>query len=144
MRLWSLHPRYLDSKGLVALWREALLAQKVLKGDTRGYRAHPQLERFRVESAGIAAIATYLEEIYRESVRRGYNFDKNKIAPGRIRTKIAVSAGQIDFELEHLRSKLRVRDHACFERIAWLKRPLTHPLFTRIPGPVEEWERGRP
>lgn len=32
MRLWTLHPKYLDTKGLVALWREALLAQKVLQG----------------------------------------------------------------------------------------------------------------
>ncbi|HKX52383.1 MAG TPA: pyrimidine dimer DNA glycosylase/endonuclease V [Nitrosospira sp.] len=37
MRLWTLHPRYLDTKGLVAAWREALLAQKVLSGLTSGY-----------------------------------------------------------------------------------------------------------
>ena len=39
MRLWSLHPRYFDSKGLTAAWREALLARAVLTGQTRGYRA---------------------------------------------------------------------------------------------------------
>ena len=50
MRLWTLHPRYLDARGLVALWREALLAQKVLRGKTRGYRAHPQLQRFREQA----------------------------------------------------------------------------------------------
>lgn len=38
MRLWTLHPKYLDPKGLVALWRETLLAQRVLAGRTRGYR----------------------------------------------------------------------------------------------------------
>jgi hypothetical protein len=43
MRLWSLHPQYLDPQGLVALWREALLAQAVLRGKTRGYKHHPQL-----------------------------------------------------------------------------------------------------
>ena len=43
MRLWSIHPRYLDSMGLVALWREALLAQAVLRGETKGYKFHPQL-----------------------------------------------------------------------------------------------------
>jgi hypothetical protein len=32
MRLWSLHPEYLDANGLVALWREALLAQAFLQG----------------------------------------------------------------------------------------------------------------
>ncbi|MGP1680491.1 MAG: pyrimidine dimer DNA glycosylase/endonuclease V [Giesbergeria sp.] len=36
MRLWSLHPQYLDSKALVALRREGLLAQAVLAGLTRG------------------------------------------------------------------------------------------------------------
>lgn len=51
VRLWSLHPRYLDTAGLTAGWREALLAQKVLTGVTRGYRHHPQLERFLPGSA---------------------------------------------------------------------------------------------
>ena len=32
MRLWSLSPRYLDVKGLVAVWREGLLADAVLLG----------------------------------------------------------------------------------------------------------------
>lgn len=142
MRLWSLHPRYLDSKGLVALWRESLLAQKVLEGTTRGYRSHPQLRRFRAERDPIAAIATYLHGIYLESVRRGYRFDAAKIAPGRMRTRIPVTAGQIEFELGHLRSKLRIRDRAAFERIAALERPRAHPLFAITAGAVEEWERG--
>ncbi|MGP9584395.1 pyrimidine dimer DNA glycosylase/endonuclease V, partial [Micrococcaceae sp. AOP34-BR2-30] len=30
MRLWSLHPEVLDRQGLIAGWREALLAQAVL------------------------------------------------------------------------------------------------------------------
>ncbi|MEN6399799.1 MAG: pyrimidine dimer DNA glycosylase/endonuclease V, partial [Rectinema sp.] len=29
MRLWTLHPQYLDQKGLTAAWREGLLAKKV-------------------------------------------------------------------------------------------------------------------
>ena len=41
MRLWSLHPAHLDRQGLIACWREALLAQKVLAGLTTGYRSHP-------------------------------------------------------------------------------------------------------
>ena len=47
MRLWSLHPSYLDSAGLVALWQEGLLARKVLSSQTKGYIHHPQLHRFR-------------------------------------------------------------------------------------------------
>ena len=31
MRIWSLHPKYLDAKGVVALWRETLLAKNVLE-----------------------------------------------------------------------------------------------------------------
>jgi hypothetical protein len=47
MRIWSLHPTLLDTKGLVALWREALLAKHVLSGSTIGYQNHPQLKRFK-------------------------------------------------------------------------------------------------
>lgn len=47
MRIWSLHPKYLDTKGLVALWRETLLAQHVLSGKTKRYKNHPQLARFK-------------------------------------------------------------------------------------------------
>lgn len=60
MRLWTVHPRYLGAKGLVAAWREALLAQKVLAGRTRGYRAHPQLRRFQAHPWPPGAIAAFL------------------------------------------------------------------------------------
>ena len=70
MRLWSLHPKYLDTKGLVALWREGLLARKVLQGQTRGYKYHPQLERFKNHNKPVNAIDTYLLHVYNESVNR--------------------------------------------------------------------------
>jgi hypothetical protein len=57
MRLWSIHPGYLDAKGLVALWREALLAQNVLLRNTKGYKKHPQLEQFNNTSNPIGAIS---------------------------------------------------------------------------------------
>ncbi|WP_245747334.1 pyrimidine dimer DNA glycosylase/endonuclease V [Frateuria terrea] len=47
MHLWTPHPKHLDRQGLLALWREGLLARAVLRGQTRGYRQHPPLERFR-------------------------------------------------------------------------------------------------
>ena len=90
MRLWSLHPSLLDGKGLVALWREGLLAQQVLSGLTKGYRHHPQLARFRSCSDPVAAIAAYLHEVHRESVRRGYCFDASKIGGSRRRARIPV------------------------------------------------------
>ena len=79
MRLWSLHPRYLDAKGLVALWREALLAQKVLHGNTKGYRNHPQLTRFKQQQNPLAAIAAYLREVQREAPR--YEAPRREAAP---------------------------------------------------------------
>ncbi|MFI5209112.1 MAG: pyrimidine dimer DNA glycosylase/endonuclease V, partial [Gemmatimonadales bacterium] len=73
MRLWSLHPRYLDAKGLVALWREGLLAKAVLQGKTRGYRHHPQLERWMRAVDPVASMNAYLVEVWREADRRGYS-----------------------------------------------------------------------
>lgn len=140
MRLWSLHPRYLDSLGLVAVWREALLAQKVLKGETAGYRHHPQLDRFRMQRSPGAAIATYLDGIFREARRRGYHFDRTKIEPGRTTKKIAVTNGQIYYEFEHLRKKLRSRDRRACARVQWGVKPELHPLFTQVAGPIEAWE----
>ena len=95
MRLWSLHPRYLDPQGLVALWREALLARAVLGGRTRGYRSHPQLERFHAHSAPRSAISFYLQGIHAEAVARGYSFDRSKVGRARIQATIFVTEGQI-------------------------------------------------
>src|SRR5512143_54549 len=110
MRLWTLHPRHLDTKGLLALWREALLAQKVLRGETRGYRHHPQLLRFRAQADPLAAVASYLAAVCEEAGRRGYRFDSAKIGPGRLRGKMVATSGQLGFEREHLQRKLEVRD----------------------------------
>jgi len=140
LRLWSLHPKYLDAKGLVALWRESLLAQKVLQGLTVGYRNHPQLNRFKNREKPVEAIATYLAHIHTEAVRRGYCFDATRIAAGRIQDKIAVTDGQLEYELVHLRKKLRSRDRSMHSQLKNILNPEAHPLFRIIPGPVEDWE----
>jgi hypothetical protein len=141
MRLWSLHPAYLDAKGLVALWREALLAQAVLGGKTQGYRHHPQLERFRATRSPLGAIAAYLREVRREALRRGYRFDAAKIARARTRERIAVSRGQLSFERRHLAAKLRKREPARLAALARAGTPRAHPLFRVIAGGVAPWER---
>ncbi len=141
MRLWSLHPRYLDAKGLVALWREALLAQKVLRGKTRGYRFHPQLSRFREHSSPVAAIAAYLNAIADEAANRGYHFDRQRIARARRTLKISVTDGQLRYELRHLRRKLRVRDAQRLKLLPRLTEIKPHPLLRVITGAVETWER---
>lgn len=140
MRLWSLHPRYLDARGLVALWREALLAQAVLGGKTHGYTRHPQLLRFRRSPSPRHAIAFYLLEVYAEAVQRGYHFDQSKIGPHGCIEQIPVTYGQLHYEWMHLMTKLKLRDPARFDDLKSTSDPESHPLFLVTPGPIEEWE----
>lgn len=142
MRLWSLHPSLLDARGLVAVWREALLAQKVLRGKTRGYRHHPQLQRFRLTRSPAGAIASYLWEIHAEAERRGYSFDGSRILGKRQAARMAVTRGQIAFEWEHLKRKVRLRDPAWFAELRGRRQVKAHPLFRVIPGRIASWERG--
>ena len=141
MRLWSLHPRYLDARGLTALWREGLLAQKVLLGRTKGYTAHPQLARFRACADPVLAIGCYLREVLKEAEQRGYRFDGSKIIKTGKCRKLQVQRGQIAFEWEHLLGKLRTRDPERYGKNKTLTRPQPHPLFAIVPGGVENWER---
>ena len=141
MRLWSIHPKYLDAKGLVALWREALLAQAVLAGETSGYRNHPQLERFKQSSDPVAAISTYLWGVYQESLERGYDFDISKIAHKVGRQRLDVTRGQLAYEMEHLRGKLKVRDEKRFNEIQRVHIIKVHPMFNVVAGEVEDWEK---
>ncbi len=143
MRLWSLHPAYLDTRGLAACWREGLLARKVLRGETKGYRSHPQLERFKAQPDPLGAIDAYLLGVYAEAARRGFAFERGKIGPVFAEQKIPVTEGQLAYELEHLREKLRLRDPERYGSLAGVKEPLVHPAFRVVPGGVESWERVR-
>lgn len=141
MRLWSLHPKYLDSKGIVALWREALLAQKVLRGKTKGYRHHPQLRRFQMKKNPEAAIGAYLKAVAAEARRRNYHFNESKIeALSRRVRPIEVHSGQMCYEWRHLLAKLRQRDPQRYRQALKVKYPATHPLFRIIRGKIEDWE----
>jgi hypothetical protein len=142
MRLWSIHPSFLDSKGIVAAWREGLLARAVLRGVTRGYRHHPQLARFRGHPAPVSAINQYLRAIAAEAATRGYRFDRSRIGPVRNRTGLTVTTGQLEFELAHLRSKVRRRAPAELARLPEPAAIRPHPLFVVRSGQVELWERG--
>ena len=143
MRLWTLHPKYLDARGLVALWREALLAQKVLRGRTRGYRHHPQLIRFAETGNPPASLAAYLKAVHTESVERGYKFDAKKIGRRKFRGKIKETRGQLLYEWRHLKRKLKRRDPKRLRELAAVKIPAPHPLFKIIPGTVRDWEKVR-
>ncbi|WP_418983785.1 pyrimidine dimer DNA glycosylase/endonuclease V [Alistipes sp.] len=142
MRLWSLHPRYLDAPGLVACWREALLARAVLAGRTVGYRRHPQLERFSACADPVAAVDAYLTELLREADRRGYRFDRSKVGePCGVR--IGVTRGQLDYEFGMLMDKFKTRCPERYEALAGTEGVEPHPLFTVRAGAVEKWERKR-
>ncbi len=141
MRLWTVHPKYLDSKGLVAAWREALLAQKVMSGGTRGYRNHPQLARFKAQSKPITAIATFLAGLADEARDRGYQFDATKIARPRLAERISETEGQLLYEWGHLKAKLRVRAPELARKFRNVSVPEPHPLFQIIPGGVRDWEK---
>jgi hypothetical protein len=142
MRLWSLHPRYLDTKGLLALWREALLAQAVLSGKTEGYTRHPQLDRFRQARDPLAAIGAYLFEVHAEGCRRGYRLDASKIENRGDAFQMAVTQGQLKFEWDHLLDKLVFRDPVRFGMFRKVCDPDPHPVFLLNEGEVEPWERG--
>ncbi|MFW6094523.1 MAG: pyrimidine dimer DNA glycosylase/endonuclease V [Pseudomonadota bacterium] len=140
MRLWTLHPKYLDRAGLVALWREGLLAQQVLRGRTRGYRHHPQLRRFREAEQPLEAIAAYLRGVAAEATARGYRFDLTKIAATGDCPSLPCTDGQLAYERRHLCAKLETRDPGCRRRLE-AEQPLqAHPLFVVQPGPVACWE----
>jgi hypothetical protein len=141
VRIWSLHPRYLDPAGLVALWREGLLAQKVLLGETRGYRAHPQLTRFKGCATPVGAIGAYLEGVAAEAESRGYRFDRTRLIRPEPCDPIPVTTGQIEYEWAHLLVKLERRAPALREASGTITLPEPHPLFTTVPGEIEPWER---
>ena len=140
MRLWSIHPRYLDSKGLVALWREGLLAQKVLKDGTTGYKNHPQLIRFKELSNPVSGIRKYLYYVYREALDRAYNFNLSKIGVSRSKARVSVSTEQIAYEAAHLLRKLELRDPSRYAKFIDADQFEAHPMFDVIDGRIADWE----
>lgn len=142
MRLWTVHPRYLDAKGLVAVWREGLLAQKVLQGHTKGYRHHPQLLRFRAHATPLLALGTYLSAIVAEAHSRSYRFDAAKIAACCCTDeRLTATTEQLRYEWNHLLHKLSLRAPETYELWKTLPLPEPHPFFILIEGPVSDWER---
>lgn len=141
MRLWSLHPRFLDQRALVAVWREGLLARAVLSGQTKGYVNHPQLNRFRALPDPVAAIDAYLSEILNEAESRGYSFDRSKISQLPYKKPLMkVTSGQIEHEWRHLNRKLALRDPVRLI-LQLMRSPVPSPFFGLVDGPVEDWER---
>jgi Pyrimidine dimer DNA glycosylase len=141
MRLWTIHPRYLDAKGLVAAWREALLAQKVLSGDTSGYKHHPQLIRFRLQTNPIDAIGAFLIAIADEAKLRNYRFDTSKILSSGCDGQIEATNDQLLYEWQHLKQKLKLRAPDFYQRYGAIAMPEPHPLFRIVEGNISDWEK---
>jgi hypothetical protein len=141
MRIWSIHPKYLDKKGLVALWREGLLAKAVLEGKTKGYKNHPQLERFKKSKDPVPLINVYLCFVLKEALKRGCNFDKSKMCESFTKEKIPVKKGQLSYEFEHLKKKLKSRSPKKARELEKVEKIRTHPVFYSTKGNVEPWER---
>ena len=129
MRIWIIHPKYLDQKGLVALWREALLARKVLQGRTKGWTRHPQLDKIRKHNNPVAAMNTYLLHVWKESCNRGYCFDKKKIGNKFTRKKIYISRKMFAKDISDLKKKLRKRDRKKYKELLKIEKPEPHPIF---------------
>jgi len=149
LRLWSLHPSYLDAQGLNAVWREGLLAQAVLLGRTTAWKKHSHLQRFRNHEEPIAAIGFYLLKILGEANIRGYNYTRIKITnPSKNIKLIDVTKGQLLYELTILMERLKTRDSRKYEEILDLNQreiiPKPHPLFALIEGDIEPWEKSYP
>lgn len=139
MRLWSIHPQHLDRVGLIALWREALLAKRVLAGQTKGYCHHPQLIRFQNSGQSLIFIDKYLETIYTEALSRSYNFDSSKFSAQALVTKLIVTSGQLAYESNHLLKKIQQRAPAEIWRLAGTIE--ANPIFEIVDGGIADWER---
>lgn len=142
MRIWTMHPKYLDSKGLVALWREGLLAKAVLEGNTKGYINHPQLIRFKNTTDPLLYINFYLHKVHSESLKRNYNFNISKLhsIPSDL-PKINEWQGQLDYEWKHLISKLKNRDFNKYKKNSVISKPQPHPIFNIVNGGIRQWEK---
>jgi len=140
MRIWSIHPKYLDTKGLVALWRETMLAKNVLEGKTKGYKNHPQLIRFKNSANPLQGINQYLAAVYKESQIRGFHFNKDKLKIYNEPVTLTVTREQIEYETQHLLKKLKTRDMERYQRLLNETNIEPHPIFKIIDGEIEVWE----
>ncbi len=153
MRLWSIHPSLLDTKGFSALWRESILAQNAIL-NKMGYSNHPQLIRFKNSSDTNNCTRLYLLSIFSESIDRGYDFDYNKIVIGDkdilerdILPSIPVTIGQVLYEKKLLLEKLKYRKRPMKEKkIMELEDKMNNcvqlnPVFTLVSGRIESWEK---
>ena len=115
----------------------------MLAGLTKGYKNHPQLDRFYAHENALEAVNAYLAEVYAEGRARGYKFDAAKVGEfdERNLAKIAVSRGQIEYEFAFLQKKLKSRDVKAYERNLSVKNIEIAGVFEEVAGGIEPWEK---
>lgn len=116
------------------------MAKHVLEGKTKGYKNHPQLNRFKKAKNPIDLINQYLAGVYDEAISRNFNFDKNKINWTFRKSKVPVTTDQVNYEVEHLLSKLKKRDLEKYKELKSQSTIDNHPIFKSVQGEIEEWE----
>lgn len=138
MRIWSIHPKYLDTKRLTAQWREALLCKNVIEGKTKGYVNHPQFIRIKNHNKPIEFINAYLLTIWEEANKRLFKYDKSKIDMDKailFKNKMEVSDKQLEYEYYHMMLKSGKIEHILINEIE------SNPLFNIIEGDIMIYER---
>lgn len=117
------------------------MARKVLLGKTKGYRFHPQLQRFKESSEPLLHIDHYLSHVYQEALKRGYRFDAGKIVFSPLKKKLVVSRGQLEYEFQHLMNKLKIRDRDKFLELKKINKLSASPFFRVVKGKLADWEK---
>lgn len=130
MCLWSIHPKYLDKLGLIALWREGLLAQKALSVPSTQYIRHSELERFKNNENPLKAIGSYLCYVAAEGAKRGYNFTHERIVyPNFDDYLIIINDDTLNLEVKNLKNKLKLRDKTKFKELTEMSKIESNPAF---------------
>ena len=130
MSLCTIHPKYLDKQGLISLWREGLLAQKVLNGEVNIQLNSPLWEKLKKSQNPLRAIGAYLSFVAAEGARRGYKFSHEKILyPNFESYEIKVKPQDLIFEMTHLRNKLKMRDQHKWDEISKVSEVSPHPFI---------------
>jgi len=144
MRIWTIHPQYLDPKGLGGAWREALGAQKSLyylsKGIKIGYSNHSQLIRFKQHQNPMQMLCNYMHTLVDEAERRGYSYNRSLIQLPQDSQILAETNGQLEYEWQWLAKKLKMRDPQRYVALKAIK-PSCNPVFKIVAGPIQPWEK---
>jgi hypothetical protein len=111
-------------------------------GDTRGWRNHPQLDRFKDHSETMDAIGFYPLKIREEASFRGHSYDGSKIRRPINRVALtSITTGQLLYEFSLLLERTRLRMPAWHEKLREVyDLPKAYPLFEVVEGDVGRWE----